>query len=146
MATFHPTLPRGARVQTAQNGSLREIIAGPAHENDGTFNLMGGLRTSMATCGYRDIAEFNRGELMIAPAELLDRGVVGQELGVHAALAHSPGDQLGVLGAEVEDDHRAVRGGRRRAPREVDLGAALAHGDILPSTPVGGRAMVAPSG
>src|SRR6476661_1789494 len=68
MATFHPTLPRGARVQTAQNGSLEEIIAGPARENDGTFNLMGGLRTSMATCGYQDIAEFNRAELMIAPA------------------------------------------------------------------------------
>jgi IMP dehydrogenase len=29
---------------------------------------MGALRTSMATCGYRDIAEFNRAELMIAPA------------------------------------------------------------------------------
>jgi IMP dehydrogenase len=68
MATFHPTLPRGARVQTVQNGTLEEIVTGPAHENDGTFNLMGGLRTSMATCGYRDIAEFNRAELMIAPA------------------------------------------------------------------------------
>jgi IMP dehydrogenase len=68
MATFHPSLPRGARVQTVQNGSLEEIISGPARENDGTFNLMGGLRTSMATCGYRDIAEFNRAELMIAPS------------------------------------------------------------------------------
>ena len=68
MATFHPTLPRGARVKTVQNGSLEEILVGPAHENDGTFNLMGGLRTSMATCGYKDIAEFNRAELMIAPA------------------------------------------------------------------------------
>jgi len=68
MATFHPTLPRGARVKTVQNGSIEEILTGPAHENDGTFNLMGGLRTSMATCGYKDIAEFNRAELMIAPA------------------------------------------------------------------------------
>jgi IMP dehydrogenase len=68
MATFHPTLPRGARVKTVQNGSLEEILVGPAHQNDGTFNLMGGLRTSMATCGYKDIAEFNRAELMIAPA------------------------------------------------------------------------------
>src|SRR5690349_17691322 len=68
MATFHPTLPRGARVKTTQNGSLEEIITGPARENDGTFNLMGGLRTSMATCGYQDIAEFNRAELMIAPS------------------------------------------------------------------------------
>ena len=68
MATFHPTLPRGARVSTLQNGTLEEILVGPARENDGTFNLMGGLRTSMATCGYKDIAEFNRAELMVAPA------------------------------------------------------------------------------
>ncbi|MCW2951542.1 MAG: dehydrogenase family protein [Conexibacter sp.] len=68
MATFHPTLPRGTRVKTNQTGSLEEIINGPATENDGMFNLMGALRTSMATCGYRDIAEFNRAELMVAPA------------------------------------------------------------------------------
>jgi IMP dehydrogenase len=68
MATFHPSLPRGARVQTVQNGTLQEILIGPAHENDGTFNLMGALRTSMATCGYKDLAEFNRAELMIAPS------------------------------------------------------------------------------
>ena len=68
MATFHSSLPRGARVATVQNGTMEEIISGPAHENDGTFNLIGGLRTSMATCGYQDIAEFNRAELMIAPA------------------------------------------------------------------------------
>jgi IMP dehydrogenase len=68
MATFHPSLPRGARVATVQNGTLEEILVGPARENDGTFNLMGGLRTSMATCGYEDIAEFNRAELMVAPA------------------------------------------------------------------------------
>jgi IMP dehydrogenase len=68
MATFHPTLPRGTRVATPPRGTLEEIITGPARENDGTFNLIGGLRTSMATCGYRDIAEFNRAELMVAPA------------------------------------------------------------------------------
>jgi IMP dehydrogenase len=68
MATFHSSLPRGARVKTTQNGTLQEIVTGPARENDGTFNLMGALRTSMATCGYKDIAEFNRAELMIAPS------------------------------------------------------------------------------
>ena len=68
MATFHASLPRGARVRTTQNGSLQEIVTGPARQNDGTFNLIGALRTSMATCGYRDIAEFNRAELMVAPA------------------------------------------------------------------------------
>src|SRR5215212_944347 len=68
MATFHPSLPRGARIATLQNGTLEEILVGPARENDGTFNLFGGLRTSMATTGYKDIAEFNRAELMVAPA------------------------------------------------------------------------------
>jgi IMP dehydrogenase len=90
MATFHPTLPRGARVQTVQNGSLEEIITGPAHENDGTFNLMGGLRTSMATCGYKDIAEFNRAELMIAPALQSEGKQLQREQGVgmaHRAVA-----------------------------------------------------------
>ena len=41
---------------------------GPAHENDGTFNLIGALRTSMATCGYEDIRDFQRAEVMVAPA------------------------------------------------------------------------------
>jgi IMP dehydrogenase len=68
MATFHPTLPRGARVATRQSATLEEILVGPARENDGSLNLFGGLRTSMATCGYKDIPEFNRAELMVAPA------------------------------------------------------------------------------
>src|SRR6266550_3502897 len=68
MATFHPSLPRGTRVATLQNGSLQEILLGPANENDGTFNLFGALRTSMATCGYEDIPSFHRAEVMIAPA------------------------------------------------------------------------------
>ena len=68
MATFHPTLPRGARVETKQVASLEEILVGPATENDGTLNLMGALRTSMATCGYENIHEFQRAEIMLAPA------------------------------------------------------------------------------
>jgi IMP dehydrogenase len=68
MATFHPTLPRGARVKTGRLGTLEEIITGPAHENDGRLNLMGALRTSMATCGYESVKEFQKAEVMIAPA------------------------------------------------------------------------------
>jgi IMP dehydrogenase len=68
MATFHPTLPRGARVKTQQVGSLQEILTGPAHENDGTFNLFGALATSMATTGYATIKEFQKAELVIAPS------------------------------------------------------------------------------
>ena len=68
MATFHPTLPRGARVQTQQVASIEEILTGPAHENDGTFNLFGALATSMATTGYQTIKEFQKAELVIAPS------------------------------------------------------------------------------
>jgi IMP dehydrogenase len=68
MATFHPTLPRGTRVRTSQIGSLEEILVGPAHENDGTLNLFGALRTSMATTGYLNIREFQKAEIMVAPA------------------------------------------------------------------------------
>src|ERR671936_1225587 len=68
MATFHPSLPRGTRVATVQDGTLEEILLGPAMENDGTFNLFGALRTSMATCGYEDIRDFQRAEVMVAPA------------------------------------------------------------------------------
>jgi IMP dehydrogenase len=68
MATFHPSLPRGARVKTATVGSLREILVGPAHDNDGRLNLFGALRTSLATCGYANIKEFQKAEVMIAPA------------------------------------------------------------------------------
>jgi IMP dehydrogenase len=68
MATFHADLPRGARVQTRQIGSLEEILVGPAHENDGTLNLFGALRTSMATTGYANVREFQKAEVIIAPA------------------------------------------------------------------------------
>src|ERR671929_677199 len=68
MATFHPTLPRGARVRTTTRGTLQEILVGPAHENDGRLNLCGALRTSMATCGYGSVKEFQKAEVMVAPA------------------------------------------------------------------------------
>jgi IMP dehydrogenase len=68
MATFHPTLPRGARVKTQQVASMEEILVGPAHENDGTFNLFGALATSMATTGYATIKEFQKAELVVAPS------------------------------------------------------------------------------
>ena len=68
MATFHPTLPRGARIRTGMRGTLSEILLGPAHENDGRFNLFGALRTSMATTGYETVKEFQKAEVMVAPA------------------------------------------------------------------------------
>ena len=68
MASFHPDLPRGARVKTEVLGTLKELLVGPAPVNDGTMNLFGGLRTSMATTGYGNLKEFQRAEVMVAPA------------------------------------------------------------------------------
>ncbi|MDY0341680.1 MAG: GuaB3 family IMP dehydrogenase-related protein [Coriobacteriia bacterium] len=68
MATFHPDLPRGTRVFAGQKGTLEEVLIGPAHENDGTLNLCGGLRTSMATCGYENLKAFQKAEVMVAPS------------------------------------------------------------------------------
>jgi IMP dehydrogenase len=68
MATFHPTLPRGARVHAGSRASLAEILVGPAHENDGSLNLFGALRTSMATTGYQTLKEFQKAEVMVAPS------------------------------------------------------------------------------
>jgi IMP dehydrogenase len=93
MATFHPTLPRGTRVAVAQNGSLEEILVGPAHENDGTFNLFGGLRTSMATCGHKDLADFNRAEVVIAPALQTE----GKQLQRDQAVGMAAGGKAAVL-------------------------------------------------
>src|SRR4051794_37812493 len=107
MATFHPTLPRGARVATVQNGTIQEILTGPARENDGTFNLMGALRTSMATCGYKDIAEFNRAELMIAPALMTEGKQLQASQGVGmgsrgaAVAAHAPSGDTESTAAEA---------------------------------------------
>ncbi len=79
MATFHPTLPRGARVQAGQHASLAEILIGPAHDNDGTLNLFGALRTSMATTGYETLKEFQKAELMVAPALQTEGKVLQRE-------------------------------------------------------------------
>jgi IMP dehydrogenase len=108
MATFHPTLPRGARVQTQRNATLEEILLGPAHENNGTLNLFGGLRTSMATCGYKDIAEFNRAEVIVAPALQTegkqlqrDQGVGMGSRGAGAAVAGGAGAASGGAGSAL---------------------------------------------
>jgi IMP dehydrogenase len=82
MATFHPTLPRGARVHAGQRGTLSEILVGPAHDNDGSFNLFGGLRTSMATTGYETVKEFQKAEVMVAPSLQTDGKSLQRSQGV----------------------------------------------------------------
>lgn len=61
----HPTMPRGYRVEVGQDGSLEEVLLGPAHSADGRTNLMGALRHSMATCGYSDLKEFQKVDIVV---------------------------------------------------------------------------------
>ena len=63
----HPQLPRGERVHVGTLGSLAEILEGPGRAADGSSNLMGALRRAMATCGYSDLKEFQRVEVVVAP-------------------------------------------------------------------------------
>jgi len=63
----HPLVPRGERVQVGTAGSLEEILLGPARTADGTTNLVGALRRSMATTGYSDLKEFQRVEVVVSP-------------------------------------------------------------------------------
>src|SRR3954468_3431756 len=132
MATFHPSPPRGARVKTTQNGTLEQILLGPAHENDGTFNLMGSLRTSMATCGYEDIPSFHRAEVMVAPSlqtegKQLQRD---QSIGMGAT---------GAASAAPVPETVADNGGGVAPPALVGGEPARGRGSAAPAASGGGR-------
>jgi IMP dehydrogenase len=117
MATFHSSLPRGARVQTTQNGTLEQILLGPAHENAGTVNLMGSLRTAMATCGYQDIPSFHRAEVSVAPALQSE----GKQLQREQAIG------MGAGAATAAPSHDGVMSGAPSTePLSADMGEAPA--------------------
>jgi IMP dehydrogenase len=68
MAAPSPTLPRGTRIKVGTIGPLERILFGPAHVTDGTENLVGALRQSMAALGARTIREMQGVEMVYAPA------------------------------------------------------------------------------
>ena len=61
----HGELPRGELVELGTVGTLDQILHGPSHVADGTMNILGGLRKSMATCGYSDLKELQRCEIAV---------------------------------------------------------------------------------
>jgi len=63
----HPELPRGARVEVGTIGTLEQILHGPSTVPDGSMNLMGALRRTMATAGYTELKEFQRVEVVVTP-------------------------------------------------------------------------------
>ena len=68
MAAPSPTLPRGTRIKVGTTGSLERILLGPAHVTDGSENLIGALRQSMAALGARTIREMQGVEMVYAPS------------------------------------------------------------------------------
>ena len=68
MAAPSPTLPRGTRIRVGTAGSLERILLGPAHVTDGSENLVGALRQSMAALGARTIRDMQHVEIVYAPA------------------------------------------------------------------------------
>ena len=63
-------------------------------------------RRPVGVHGRRPAAEDDR--VRVARADRLGRDRVPHELGIDAALAHAARDQLRVLAAEVEHEHRAL--------------------------------------
>ena len=61
----HASLPRGERVEIGTVGTLDQILHGPSLVSDGTMNLIGALKRSMATTGYTDLKEFQRVEVIV---------------------------------------------------------------------------------
>jgi IMP dehydrogenase len=68
MAAPSAVLPRGTRIKVGTTGSLERILFGPAHVTDGSENLVGALRQSMAALGARSIAEMQQVEMVYAPS------------------------------------------------------------------------------
>ena len=68
MAAPSPTLPRGTRIRVGTVGPLEQILLGPAGVSDGTQNLIGALRQSMAALGARTIHEMQQVEMVYAPS------------------------------------------------------------------------------
>jgi IMP dehydrogenase len=61
----HAQLPRGERVEIGTVGTLEQIMNGPSLVSDGTMNLVGALKRSMATTGYTELKEFQRVEVVV---------------------------------------------------------------------------------
>ncbi|NNE97015.1 MAG: GuaB3 family IMP dehydrogenase-related protein [Acidimicrobiales bacterium] len=61
----HPSLPHGLVLPAPATGSLEQILFGPAMSADGSTNLMGALRQSMASLGYESVKELQKAEMMV---------------------------------------------------------------------------------
>lgn len=82
MASPHPALPRGTRINVGAQASLDQVLFGPSHRTDGTHNLVGALKVCMSMVGAQNVAEFHeKAELVVAPT-IATEGKVFQRSGL----------------------------------------------------------------
>mgnify|MGYP001039263200 CR=1 FL=1 len=68
MASPHPALPRGTRIEVGVKASLKEILFGPSSITNGTMNLVGALKACMGMVGAYTIQDMHRTNLVLAPS------------------------------------------------------------------------------
>ena len=68
MASPHPALPRGTRVQVGTKGTLEQLFFGPSSVSNGTQNLIGALKVCMGMVGASNIKEMHNTEMVVAPS------------------------------------------------------------------------------
>ncbi len=65
VSAAHHTLPRGRYDRVETLGPMQVVLEGPAHRDDGTVNLVGGLRRAMSVLGYDSLAAMHQADLVV---------------------------------------------------------------------------------
>ena len=100
----------GAGVRDGATERLRhrlEAVADTEHRHAQVEQRRVELRRTLGVHAGRATGQHHRQR--IAGLDLVDRGGMRDHLGEHPRLAHPAGDQLGVLRAEIDDQHRTGR-------------------------------------
>ena len=65
LSAAHHELPRGRYDRVEPLGPLAVVLEGPAHRDDGTVNLVGGLRRAMGVTGYESLSRLREVDLTV---------------------------------------------------------------------------------
>jgi IMP dehydrogenase len=65
VSAAHHTLPRGRYDRVERLGPLEVILEGPARRDDGSVNLIGGLRRAMGVLGYETRSRLQQADLVV---------------------------------------------------------------------------------
>jgi hypothetical protein len=124
MAAPSPVLPRGTRIKVGTVGSLEKILFGPATVSDGSQNLVGALRQSMAALGARTLRDLQAAELGVRAGRRDRRASPGR---AEAGNGRARGAARRLGDGRSARDPRA----RERAPRRGGGGLSRGCGWLL---------------